>query len=150
MNKTTLLTIAVTVLFVLNLGVISFLFMNKPPRPDGGEGPKRIIIERLRFDKEQADQYEDLIKQHKNEIDPINTEIVAAKNQLYKSLAIPDPVKEDSLIAVIGRMQERIEHIHYRHFLAIKLLCKEDQQEEFIALTKDLSEYFSPKERRPK
>jgi protein CpxP len=149
MNKTTLLTIAAVVLFLLNIGVISFLIMNKPPRP-GEEGPKRIIIERLRFNTEQADRYEDLIEQHKREIGPINDEIAATKNQLYKTLPSPDPVKEDSLTALIGRLQERMEHIHYRHFLAIKQLCRADQRNDFDALTNDLSEYFSPKERRPK
>lgn len=150
MNKTTLLTIAVVVLFLLNIGVISFLIMNKPPRPEGGEGPKRIIIERLRFNKEQADRYEELIEKHKSEIGPINDEIAAAKNRLYKTLPSPDPVKEDSLTAAIGRLQERIEHIHFQHFLAIKQLCRTDQISDFDALTNDLSEYFSPKERRPK
>lgn len=147
MNKTKLLTAAVIVLFLLNIGIISFLLMNKPPRPGGrdGEGPKRIIIERLRLDKEQIDQYDQLIKEHQQSIRTLSNEIVSIKNQLYRSLSSSDTLLEDSLVNRLGEVQQQIEHAHIRHFIGIRKLCRPEQLPDYELLTRDLGEYFAPK-----
>ena len=56
MSKIKLLTLAVVGLLIVNVGLLTFLFMNKPMRPpgrggQGNEGPKSLIIEKLDFDK---------------------------------------------------------------------------------------------------
>ncbi len=152
MNKTKLLTIAVAVLFLMNVGVISFLLLNKPPRPDGdrnGEGPKHIIIERLRFDKAQIDRYDSLIEQHQQTIRSADEEIMLLKRKLFSLLPSPDPAKEDSLIERIGTVQRRVEHAHIDHFSGIRMICRPDQMNDFNSLSHELAELFLPKERRP-
>lgn len=153
MNKTRLLSIAVVILFLMNVGIISFLLLNKPPRPDGrndGEGPKRIIIERLGFDKEQVDRYDALIEQHQQTMRSADEEIMQLKRELFSLLSSPDPVREDSLIERIGSVQRRIEHAHIAHFSGIRSICRPDQMNDFKALSHELVELFSPRERRPR
>jgi hypothetical protein len=153
MNKTSLLSIAVIALFLMNIGMIAFFFISRPPRPedrDTNGGPKRIIIERLHFDRDQIDRYETLIRQHRQEVQTAGDQIEQVKKELYGTLSAPNSAAEDSLIAVVGGLLQRIEHAHFRHVLAIKALCRPDQMKDFDSFSEELSGFFAPKERRPR
>ncbi|CAN5618400.1 hypothetical protein BH11BAC3_BH11BAC3_01570 [soil metagenome] len=158
MSKIKLLSIAVIGLLLINIAIVAFLMFKKPPpslgerppmgqqgRPPGQDaGPKKIIIEKLHFDKEQAAQYERLIEQHQAIIKSLNDSIKDAKNELYSSLTNENFTGKDSLIAKLGLLQRRVELTHYEHFAAIKKLCKPDQLENYAALTKEISRFFAP------
>ena len=158
MSKIKLLSIAVIGLLLINIAIVSFLMFRKPPFPPGGrppmgqeerppgqnDGPKKIIIDKLHFDKEQATQYENLIKQHQALIKSLNDSIKDAKNNLYSSLTNETFTGKDSLIAKLGLLQRQVELTHYEHFAAIKKLCKPDQLENYAALTKELARFFAP------
>lgn len=150
MSKIKLLTISVIGLMIVNLGMVAFLLLQKPPfRPDGRPplektGPKKIIIDKLHFDAEQAVQYEHLIDQHQLIIKPLNDSIKIVKNNLYQSLANENDSIKNSLIAKLGLLQRQVELTHYEHFLAIKKLCKLDQLEDFNKLSKELAGFFAP------
>ncbi|MEI8136817.1 MAG: hypothetical protein WCH21_05775, partial [Bacteroidota bacterium] len=62
MNKTKFLSIAVIVLLLINLGILAAMFFRHGPPPinnmASGEGSKKIIIDRLKFDAEQQKQYD--------------------------------------------------------------------------------------------
>jgi protein CpxP len=153
MNKTRLLTVAVVVLFLMNIGIISFLLLNKPPRPDGernGEGPKRLVIERLRFDKDQVDRYDGLIEQHQKTMRAADDEIMQLKRELFSLLPSSDQSRKDSLIADINSVQRRIEYAHFDHFSGIRMICRPDQMNDFNALSRDLADLFSSKGPRPR
>ncbi|MBP6673471.1 MAG: periplasmic heavy metal sensor [Bacteroidetes bacterium] len=153
MNKTRLLSFAVVILFLMNIGMISFFLLNRPPRPDGenrGDGPKRMIIDRLRFDKEQIDRYDALIEEHQRAVRSADEEIMQLKRELFSQISSPDPSREDSLIVKIGDVQRRIEHAHIAHFSGIRMICRPDQLNDFNGLSRELAQLFSPKERRPR
>ncbi len=153
MNKTRLLTVAVVVLFLMNIGIISFLLLNKPPRPDGernGEGPKRLVIERLHFDKDQVDRYDGLIEQHQKTMRAADDEIMQLKRELFSLLPSSDQSRKDSLIADINSVQRRIEHAHFDHFSGIRMICRPDQMNDFNALSRELADLFSSKGPRPR
>lgn len=153
MSKLKLLSIAVIGLLVINIVIVGFLLMKKPPIPPFGpggrppmnqEGPKKIIIERLHFDKEQTDAYEKLIDAHQASVRILNDSIKMAKNDLYRSLQSETFTGKDSLINQLGRLQKQVELLHYEHFAEIKKLCKPDQLNSFNDLTKDLARFFAP------
>ena len=164
MSKIKLLSIAVIGLFIINIAVVGFLMFRKPPTPPGGtppmgqegrppgqnEGPKKVIIEILHFDKEQAAQYEILIEQHQTIIKSLNDSIKDVKNELYSSLNKENFTGKDSLIAKLGLLQRRIELTHYEHFAAIKKLCKPEQLENYASLTKELARFFAPGKNNPR
>ena len=157
MSKTKLLTIAVIGLLIINIAVVGFLILKKSPHPrdgrppiaeegmhpSGQDGPKNIIIEKLHFDKEQAAQYENLIKQHQALIKSLNDSIKDAKNDLYSSLTNENFTGKDSMIAKLGLLQKQVELTHYEHFAAIKKLCRPEQLENYALLTKELSRFFA-------
>ncbi|MFM9839818.1 MAG: hypothetical protein ACKVOQ_16250 [Cyclobacteriaceae bacterium] len=139
---------AVIALLVMNLALIGFLFLRKPPLPPEGrppiakEGPKNKIIEQLHFDAEQVIQYQKLIDEHKSSIKILRDDIRDTKSQLYQTLN-EEGVRNDSLIIKLGDLQKNIETTHYNHFQEIKKLCKPDQLEYFNALTGELSNFFN-------
>jgi len=146
--KTKLLTIVIIVLVLLNVGTLGFLIYNGPMRHGSrhhGEGPKRLIIEKLHFDEQQVEQYEKLIHWHRSTIDALDQKVFETKNQLYVQLLKTnvDAKVEDSLINAIAGYQKQIEQTHFKHFRDIKTICKPNQIEYYNDLTESLAELFS-------
>ena len=149
MNKTRLLTLAVLALLAINMGLLTFLFFGKPPRPPRGgaaggqDGPKQVIIDKLHLGEKQVARYEVLIEQHRASLKPLNEEIQETKSRLYATLANEVITDKDSLIDRLGDLQMQIENVHYEHFLEIKKLCTHQQMADFKALSGELAKYFA-------
>ena len=156
MKRTKLLTITIIGLLLINLATLGFVFLNGP-KPGGmpHEGrplPKDIIIDKLHFDANQQKEYEKLIRWHRGKIDQLDDSIRQTKNTLYSGLTESDTntKTKDSLIALLNTYQKQVEETHFKHFEDIKKLCKPEQQEDFKALTTELSRIFAPRPRRPR
>ena len=152
MNKIRLLTIAVIVLVAANLYI---LFMFRPghgPGPGQGpkeRGPKNMIIKKLHFNDQQIKDYEALIELHQAAIAEADKEVRQTKNELYRSLAFDSPQEENAaLIISLSEIQEKIELIHYNHFLDLKALCKDEQKADFDKLTLEIADLFAGPEKR--
>lgn len=129
------------VLFLINVCVLGF-FMSRP-HPPRGEGPKKMIVERLHFDASQIAEYDKLIEQHQKDIQAKEQEIKEAKQQLYSLLQGDDLSAKDSLANRIGQLQVEVELIHFDHFNDLKNLCKEEQLDDFNALAGELAQVFA-------
>ena len=157
MSKIKLLTVAVVCLLLMNLGIVGFLLLQKPPgmkdrRPPLAQpGPKNEIIELLHFDSAQVQQFEILIDGHKESIRLLNDSIRITKSILYQTLNIESNPEKDSLIERLMSIQKEVEQHHYSHFVEIKKLCKADQLNNFNELTTRLSGFFGREnqDRRP-
>jgi hypothetical protein len=149
MSKLKLLTIVVFLLLAINFLLVGFLFLKRPPhgRPLDRIGPKDRIIEILHLEKDQVEQYEKLIGQHRTSIKLLNDRIQETKSSLYQTLQNENGTVKDSLISELGALQKEIEAIHYNHFIEIKKLCRADQLDNFNELTDDLADFFSPENR---
>ena len=144
MNKVKFLYIIIVLLVATNAGVLLNMYLHKPPHPNRGEGPKKIIIEKLDFDTNQADAYEVVIKQHHSSINSIEKKIRKNKDALFTLLKTDDLNQKDSVISNLGNLQMEIEYAHYKHFEAIKEICHEDQLDKFNELTSELGRLFAP------
>ena len=144
MSKIRFLTLAVALLILLNLGTLAFFLMGRKPPHQSHEGPKKIIIERLRFQPDQVAAYEKLIGQHRSAIQEKEQEMAAAKKQLYALLKQDSFPQKEAFVAQINQAQQAIEQIHFNHFFELKALCTPEQQPLFDALTEDLAAYFGP------
>jgi Spy/CpxP family protein refolding chaperone len=156
MNRTKLLTIAVIGLLLINLGTLGVLIMRKPPRPPHGEmppppppgeGPKQLIIDRLRFDDAQQKQYDVIIEEHKKKTNELHDASRDMHNQLYALLKTEpvDKAKADALIQQIADNQKAVDNLNFDHFQKIKSICKPDQVEDFNELAGELAALFGPK-----
>lgn len=154
MDKIKLLTYSVIGLVLLNIGIIGFLYISRPnDNPhDLGRKPKDIIIEKLHFDANQIQKYEDFIKVYRNTIDSLNNNSREIKAVLYTQLKQPtvnNKVK-DSLIQLTLVNQKRIEEANFKHFQDIKNLCTKSQLEDYNSLTEELEKLFSNQNRKPR
>lgn len=154
MDKIKLLTYSVIGLVLLNIGIIGFLYISRPNNNphDLGRKPKDIIIEKLHFDANQIQKYEDFIKVYRNTIDSLNNNSREIKAVLYTQLKQPtvnNKVK-DSLIQLTLVNQKRIEEANFKHFQDIKNLCTKSQLEDYNSLTEELEKLFSNQNRKPR
>ena len=154
MDKIKLLTYSVIGLVLLNIGIIGFLYTSRPNsnQDENRRRPKDIIIEKLHFDANQIQKYEDIIKVYRNTIDSLNNNTREIKAVLYTQLKQPivnNKVK-DSLIQMTLVNQKRIEEANFKHFQDIKNLCANSQIEAYNSLTEELEKLFSNQNRRPR
>jgi periplasmic protein CpxP/Spy len=150
MSKIKLLSIAVIGLLAINIAIVGFLLLRKPPmqpqempQAEQKGGPKQIIINKLHFSKEQVVAYEAIIVEHREAVKGLKDSINDTKNNLYQSLKTETFVGKDSLIDLLSNLQKRIESVHYEHFTQIKKLCKPEQMGDFNKLTNELAIYFT-------
>jgi hypothetical protein len=145
MSKVRILTITTIGLLLLNIAMVVFFFLGRPPRPDF-EGPKTEIIEKLAFDNTQIEAYEKLINSHKSNIVELDEKMKVLKQELYLLLGTDaSDLERNEGIQKIIELQKEVELIHYNHFSDIKKLCKGEQIEKFNELSKELAQLFAPK-----
>lgn len=155
MNKIKLLTVAVIGLFVLNLAIISYLFISNGAKTadqnSRHQRPNELVIKKLNFNTEQQEAYKQLIQKHRQDINDLEFKIRQTKHDLYTTLAEPkvDEFLKDSLINTLGNHQKAIEIVHFNHFLKIKKMCSKEQVIVFNDLTDELSKLFSKRQRPP-
>ncbi|MEZ7514214.1 Spy/CpxP family protein refolding chaperone [Flavobacterium frigidarium] len=144
MNKIKVLTFSVIALVILNLGMILFFMIIKPREfKNQKNGSRLFIVEKLHFDEPQKKQFRVLIEQHITKIKRYESTILSTKEVLYLQLsqAKIDLKAKDSLIAVLGNMQKKVETARFEHFKAIKSICNTPQQkEDFNNLTIELAQ----------
>jgi len=149
MNKLRLLSIIAICLFISNLVLLCFLFLNKPLSRH--QGPRNIIIERLEFNKEQIEKYDLSIKRHRKAIRETEEQIHRLKNELYRTLnSNSDTLQRAVLIAQLGEMQMNIEKTHIHHFKEIKAICNPEQLDNFENLTSEIATLFAKGPKRDK
>lgn len=155
MNRTKLLTAAVTGLLLINIATLGVLVFRRPHHPpqenpaQPGEGPKRAIIERLHFDTQQQKEYQVLIDDHQQKMRALNEMTRSLHDKLFMLLKADqaDRVKADSLIQLIADNQKATEQLNFDHFTKIKGLCRGKQVNGFNAMAEDLGMLFAPKGR---
>jgi hypothetical protein len=111
--------------------------------------PKTLIISRLNFNGHQIDLYENLIKKHRNAINPTRNKIQKNKKLLYKGLNNNEKIN-DSIFSIIKDLNNKIELINYNHFIDIRNICDDSQLKLFNEVSKDLHRIFSKKPPRPR
>ncbi|MFY7990482.1 MAG: hypothetical protein ACOVO3_07105 [Fluviicola sp.] len=118
---------AITIYFLLSHG----------HRPE----PKWEIIDRLGFDEQQVNQYEQEIQKHRTQIKELESKQRELKHRLFRKI---DQEPDSSSLAALTQAYRDIQMVHYRHFAAIRSLCKPDQLPAFEQLEIDLPKLFAP------
>lgn len=142
MNKISKIIIALLILS--NAIAIGFLFLGKKNHMPA-MNPMKVIIEKLDFDKNQQQEFSELVDAHRKEIQAIYETITQSKNELYQGLKSENPAMNDSLLIKVTDAVKQIEISHFNHFVDIKSLCKDTQKQEFNKMADELTTIFQPK-----
>lgn len=156
MNKTTLLTIAVIGLLLLNAAMLVFMFTQWPPQgpPHGGKGGAAdLIIEKLKLDDKQQLQFAELRKQHHSRVEALQEGDRDLHRQLFDLLKQDnaDKAKADSLIMLMGENNRNIQLVTYNHFAELRKICNDEQKKLYDATIDEIIRFMMPPpgERRP-
>jgi protein CpxP len=149
-NRATVTTIIL--LIVINVFTLLIIWFDgrgifHPPRME----PPRENADRVAFflknelglNEAQVQEYRQLRQKHLEQTRDINDEIHHLKKQLLDQLFSDrvDSEKVNKLIQSIGEKQKIAERITFNHFLEMKNLCGQGQQEKLHRL---LDEFFRP------
>ena len=134
MKKETLLTIAVLILIVLNVALLVVFNVNqgRPPfapplpmrnfPPENTPGPGKVIVERLKLDESQRNEFLKLKQQHLEKVQAIQEKSRTLHDELFDLLKEPqiDTAKEQAIINSLGENRKELEQAIFDHFAAIK------------------------------
>ena len=137
MKKETLLTVAVIVLLLLNVGTLGFLFLNKPPRPKPLD---KQIIQKLALDPQQIEKFDQLKKAHQEQMLSCDERFRDGMEN-YMSLLKNDTIEttvQDSLQAILTNIQAERAQVTLQHFMALKALCNPEQRNIFESMVPEL------------
>lgn len=159
MPKTTLLTVAIVALLLLNLGTLAVVWRQRAPmghrgpgrrdglrpedRPLHDRGPARQISRLLQFDEAQERQFRTLRDRHHARTLELRREARALHRRLY--LVLLDSaatIRRDSLLAAIAANERTRATLNYDHFAELRALCRPAQRTHFRALMEQVADQF--------
>ncbi len=150
MKREKLLTIAVVLLFVLNIATIGFLFLQRGHRPPPMRMEK-FIPESLGFNEEQIQQFDGLRKDHHAQmqlLDEQNKQVLVSYLQLLEADFI-NTLQKDSLEKIISGIQQARATVTLNHFQKLKMICNASQKQKFNALIPELTRVITDQHNNP-
>lgn len=150
MNRNRFYYVIILILILTNVFLINEIIHQKSDPPSvagrgklaGIPGPRNIIIERLKLSDKQVEEYDELIKWHRANIEDCDEKIIKIKSELYRNLNSQES-SNDSLLEELNKIQYKVEEIHLKHFADIENLCNSEQKKYFEELKFDLAKLFA-------
>ena len=131
MKREKLLIIVVIALFVLNLVSLGFLFSGNfiGAKKNGPGKPDKIIIDGLKLDQNQINQFNAIREGHHQKMMSIEKQEEKARVAFFESLkAEPiDTVQADSFIRFMSTCKLEKDQLTFEHFKELKAICRPDQ-----------------------
>ena len=137
MNKTKFLTIGIIVLLLLNAVTLFLLFRiqlgQKDRPPQRGEGPANFIVDQLKLDANQQQQFADLRREHQGFARKHHEEEKNLHDAYFNLLKTdhPDKARVDSIAGLMASHHKEFEQFTFEHFQKLRAICRDDQKKLF-------------------
>ncbi|UII23107.1 Spy/CpxP family protein refolding chaperone [Fulvivirga ligni] len=138
MNRNRLLIILVAILVVMNAGLLSFLWLNKPDykRTRGDrERQKRVenyFSKKLDLSEEQERLFEQQRKKHFRETRALMKDIQADREEMITMLQNgADSLAIEQVLARINEKNNDVERLNFWHLRNLREICDDNQQKRF-------------------
>ena len=128
MDKLKVFQIATVGLLLLNIILMAFIFLARPPR--GGGKPPRAA-ERLGLDEVQNDQFRELAKAHQRQMRTTNDRQTELLQAYFLQLTTDSAATPGPLPAGVATLEQEKINSTYQHFLEIKKILRPEQQAAF-------------------
>jgi protein CpxP len=142
-QRTKLLLILIGFLLLLNITTIATVWFTRPTKGMSAEiqaGPKNFLIKKLRFDDEQAHEFEVLFEEHIEQMRGLRKQIADDKEELLVQITAeqPDTALAYQLMAAISASEEKAEKFTFSHFRKVREICTPEQKMKFDLLIGDI------------
>lgn len=146
----------VALLVVLNAALLTLLWLGRPANRPGLAGGREMQKDRppmeqmlrkeLGFDDQQIQTYLELREKHQQQFVKLNSQLQQIKKQMFDQVfeENPDSVLSAELLDKSVQLQQQIDRITYAHLLALKDLCKADQQGQLKKLVAEVFKINRP------
>lgn len=134
----------IIVLTILNVSVIAFFLLMKPPHPPHPRNPKQVVIERLELDSDQRQKFEELVKEFRQEMERLHNAIRTEKKTVYKKI-LDQPEQKDSLLAVLSQKLIAVDENIVDHLFEIRAMLHDNQLTAFNELVNNIDRVFGPR-----
>ncbi len=147
MRKDNFYRIIIICLLLLNISMLVFMWTRHVHTmgQGGHEGPGHIIIERLKLDEQQQQQFEVLKQEHHSQMMGIQETDGKLHDQLFNLLQKEpvDTTMENMLLHSIMENNMKREQVTFEHFRKIKEMLRPDQKALFDTFVADLGRIFA-------
>ena len=148
MKNAGLYKIIITLLVVLNLCTLAFMWFNRPGRERQGDKQQAatFLIRELQMTKAQQEQYQRLRNEHRSKLDVLSERDKVLHKHFFDLLLLEsaDSVSLDAMASAIAANRKEMEFVTYEHFDLIKKILNPDQQKKFDSIFQNVIRMVLP------
>lgn len=140
--------IAVVALLLLNIGTLTFLWLNRPPDPREA-GPFRFLVNATDMDEAQQQAYQKLRQEHRTSLETYRSQNRQVREAMFRLLATNEENAREVLLLAdsLGALRAKEERFTYAHFRQVRALCRPDQLPRFDAAIGEAVQSMGPPHR---
>ena len=146
--------IAIIILVVMNIATFGYFWFTKLkepaappslPRPERGVPPP-FLKEELGFTTQQQKQYEQLFREHQQQVRRVKDSIRISKENFFSLLSNSNAsaVELERRAAISAQLHERLDMLTFEHFRKVKAICTPQQQQKFDKVIHTVIERMAP------
>ncbi|MCC7464691.1 MAG: periplasmic heavy metal sensor [Saprospiraceae bacterium] len=149
MQTLTFYKIAVVTLLLLNVGTLTFLWVNRPPNPREA-GPFQFLVRATGMDEAQQEVYDQLRMEHRATLETYRNQNKQVREAMFRLMATKeaDAPEVQMLADSLGALRAKEERFTYEHFRQVRALCRPDQLQRFDAAIEEAMQSMGPPDRR--
>ena len=147
MGNTRFLKVVILALLLINIGTLTFMWLHRPGvHGFGPNGPADFLIKSIGFDANQQTEFARLRESHQQAMHNFKQQNGDVRQRFYAFLANPqaDSTQWQPLADSIAAGQKQIELVTFRHFQAVRALCRPEQQPKFDAVIGEALQNMQP------
>ncbi|HWB63026.1 MAG TPA: periplasmic heavy metal sensor [Chitinophagales bacterium] len=137
----------IAVLLIIDIGMVAFIWMG-PGRPHNVGRPdnSRFLIDELKMDQNQQQQYEKLKMQLHRQLGEVQHKDRELHDRFFSLFSAPsvDSAELEQIVDSIGASRKEIELITFRHFQQVRALCTPEQQKKFDKVIGEMMKLMGP------
>ncbi|MBX9784821.1 MAG: periplasmic heavy metal sensor [Chitinophagaceae bacterium] len=151
MNRVTLLTILVVLLFIINSITLYFQFQKPKGRRQPPPDNPGMIFKKLNLDAQQEQQFKEMRKTHFQRRDSLKAEDMRLRKSMTEMIAagVTDEQQIDSITNLLAANRKQFETNFYHHFQQLYSILRPEQKKDFGAVLDELLKRQKPPDRRP-
>lgn len=149
MENTKFYKTVIFILLLINIGTLSFIWINRPPHdgpPQGGGDVTEYLSHELNFSDEQQQQLKELVKENRSGMDAMRSTNRRLHDTYFEMLgdADIDSTKVTAIADSITTLQNKIELLTFYHFRKVRAICNKEQQKNYDTIINDALRMMAP------